>query len=77
MVINMGCPTREEYKEALDRLSYLGNAVAMEKKNREDLIDKLCKSQNYIKDYEALISQNREIIQKYDIYQEILAEQKQ
>lgn len=73
----MAAPTREEYEKALESKSYLSDWVRREKKNREMLIEKLCTSQSCLHNYEALLSNANEVIQKYEIYQEILAEQKQ
>ena len=44
MVINMACPTREEYEEALKNISYLGDAIIRERKRREKFINELCNS---------------------------------
>ena len=70
----MSCPTKEEYEEALRRAAYLGDSIIRERKIREDLINKLCTSQSCLNSYEALLNDVREVVHKYDIYQEILAE---
>ena len=72
----MACPTREEYEEALRRTAYLGDSIIRERKHREKLINELCTSQSCLNSYEVLLSDAREIIQKYDIYQELLNENK-
>lgn len=76
MVSNMGCPTKEEYEKALEKKEYFSYTIRRERKEREDLINKLCMSQKCLNDYEKLLNEVNEIIQKYDIYQEILEENK-
>ena len=70
-VNNMACTTKEEYEKALETRNYLSDWIRREKKIREDLINKLCTSQSCLNNYEALLSNTKEIIQKYEIYQEI------
>lgn len=70
----MGCPTREEYEEALKHKAYLIDSIRRENKIREDLINKLCVSQSCLNGYEGLLKDANEVIQKYEIYQEILVE---
>lgn len=72
----MAAPTREEYEEALETRKLLVDWISREKKAREDLINKLCTSQSCLNNYETLLSNAKEIIQKYEIYQEILNENK-
>lgn len=68
---SMGCPTKEEYEKALEDKKFLVNAFSMEHKRRDKLIDELCKSQDTLKTYEQAIEYQKNIIQKYEIYQEI------
>lgn len=70
----MAAPTKKDYEEALERKSFLIDVIIREEKNRENLINKLCSSQENLKTYEKLFNDVKEIIQKYEIYQEILAE---
>lgn len=67
----MACPTREEYEEALKHKTYLIDSIRRENKIREDLINKLCLSQSYLNGYEGLLKDENEVIQKYEIYQEL------
>lgn len=73
----MTCPTKNEYVKALGNKEFFCNAITRERKNRENLIDKLCDSQKILKEYESLLGEANEIIQKYEIYQEILTENRQ
>ena len=69
----MACPTIEEYEEAMKQKTYLIDAIRRENKLREDLINKLCVSQSCLNGYEGILNDVNEIIQKYEIYQELLA----
>lgn len=64
----MATPTKEEYEEALRNATYLRDAFIRERKHRESLINELCISQNLLNQYEKLLSNQREIVQKYEIY---------
>lgn len=68
----MASPTKEEYEEALKRKDFLIDAVRRERKVREDLINKLCTSQSCLNSYEALLSDVEIIVQKYEIWQDLL-----
>lgn len=70
----MAAPTKEEYEGALRRASYLGDAIIRERERREKLLNELCTSQSCLNSYEALLSDVKEVVQKYEIYQELLKE---
>ena len=70
-VNNMAAPPKEMYDEALRRVAYLGDAIIRERKRREKLINKLCASQDLLNSYQALINDAKEVVQKYEIYQEV------
>ena len=72
----MASPTREEYEEALRNIAYLGDVIIRERKHRESLINELCTSQNLLNQYEKILSEQKEIVQKYEIYEEIKNERK-
>ena len=72
----MATPTKEEYEEALRNAAYLGDTIIRERKHRESLINELCTSQNLLNQYEKLLSNQKEIVQKYEIYEEIRREDK-
>lgn len=67
----MVCPTREEYKEAIQNVIYLKDWIARENKRRDDLINQLCSSQKLLDGYKESLNYQKEIIQKYEIYQEL------
>lgn len=70
----MAITTKEMYDEALRRAAYLGDAIIRERKNREKLLNELCTSQSCLNSYEALLSDVKEVVRKYEIYQELLKE---
>ena len=72
----MAMPTREEYEEAVKNRRYLSDTIRREYKHRNSLINELCTSQNLLNQYEKLLSKQKEIIQKYEIYEEIKNEKK-
>ena len=71
MVINMACPTKEEYEEAMQNVIYLKDWIARENKRRDDLINQLCGSQKLLEGYKESFDYQKEIVQKYEIYQEL------
>ena len=73
----MGCPTKEEYEEAMNTVVFLKNAIAMENKRREKAINELCTSHKILEDYKKILQEKKEIADKYQIYQEILTESRQ
>ena len=68
----MACPTREEYEKALKSKRFLDDSIRREYKRRDDLINQLCDSQKMLDDYRKALNYQKDIIQKYEIYQEIL-----
>lgn len=67
----MACPTREEYEEALESKNFIINALELERERRDDLIHKLCDSQNCLDSYKSTLESINTLIQKYKIYQEL------
>lgn len=70
----MAAPTKEEYEGALRRASYLGDAIIKERERREKLLNELCTSQSCLNNYEDLLNDVKEVVHKYEIYQELLRE---
>lgn len=68
----MVAPTREEYEKALGNVIFLKDSISLENKRREKIIKELCKSQSVIENYEAILAEQKEIVDRYQIYQEIL-----
>lgn len=67
----MACPTKEEYEEALESKKYLDDAIRREYKRRDNLINQLCGSQKLLDGYREALDYQKDIIMKYELYQEI------
>ena len=67
----MACPTRGEYEEALKNKKYLYDIISRECEQRDSLINELCASQKLLDRYKESLDHQKEIIQKYEIYQEL------
>ena len=67
----MGSPKKEEYEKAMQNVIYLKDWIARENKRRDDLINQLCGSQKLLEGYKESLDYQKEIIQKYEIYQEL------
>lgn len=72
----MGCPTEKEYKEAMQNVIYLKDLIARENDRRNELINQLCGSQQLLERYKKSLDYQKEIIQKYEIYQELKGDRK-
>lgn len=70
----MDRPSEKDYREALDSRDFLKNALYLENKTRDNLIHKLCKSQNCIDSYSSSLEHINETILKYELYKELLNE---
>ena len=70
----MACPTKEEYEAAMKNVVFLQDAIVRENRRRENLINELCSSQKMLTDYKRILEGHKEIVQTYQIYQEILEE---
>lgn len=68
----MATPTKEEYEEAMRNVIYLKDWIVRENERRDNLINQLCISQESLKAYKESLDYYKEIVQKYEIYQEIL-----
>ena len=67
----MGKPTVEEYEKALQDRNDFRSWLSMECKRRDEFLDELLNSRENIKMYRESLDKANEIIQKYEIYQEI------
>lgn len=70
----MASPTKEEYEAAMQNVVFLQDAIVRENRRKDDLIDKLCESQKMVKIYKESLNKYKEIMEKYQIYQELLDE---
>jgi hypothetical protein len=67
----MACPTKEEYEKAMQNVVYLKESIARENSHRESLINELCTSQKVLESYRKILEEQKEIAEKYQIYQEL------
>ena len=67
----MACPTKEEYEEAMRNVVYLKDVIVRENKHRESLINELCTSHKLLEGYKKMLEEQKEIADKYQIYQEL------
>ena len=67
----MACPTKEEYEKAMQNVIYLKDWIARENERRDGLINQLCSSQKLLEGYKESLDYQKEIVQKYEIYQEL------
>lgn len=67
----MGKPTEKEYEKALQERNDLISWLSMECKRRDEFLDNLLNSRENIKMYQESLDKVNEVIQKYEIYQEI------
>lgn len=67
----MACPTKEEYEEALENKKWLSDTISREYKRRDDLINQLCGSQKLLDGYREALDYQKDIIMRYELYQEL------
>ena len=71
--IDVGKPSKEEYEKAKKDKEYAANALFLCRKRRDDLIDELSREREHEKLYIELYEKHRDIIRRYEIYEEIEA----
>lgn len=71
--IELGKPTKEEYEKAKKDKEYAANALFLCRKRRDDLIDELAKERDHEKFFLELYEKHRDIIRRYEIYEELEA----
>ena len=68
-----GKPSKEAYERAKENKAFASNALWACRKRRDELIDELAKERESEKHYVELYELNRDIIRKYEIYEEMEA----
>ena len=68
-----GKPSKEAYEKAKKDKEFAANALHICRKRRDELIDALAKERNSEKFYMELHEKHRDIIRKYEIYEELEA----
>ena len=71
--VKIGKPTKEEYEKAKKDKEYAANALFLCRKRRDSLIDELSRERKHEKLYMEMYEKHRDIIRKYEIYEEIEA----
>ncbi len=71
--IELGKPTKEEYEKAKQDREFAATSLHMCRKRRDELIDALAQERESEKFYMELYEKHRDIIRKYEIYEELEA----
>jgi hypothetical protein len=66
-------PTEEQYENSKKMKAMLADWLHRSKKLQEELLDELFKERTAEKDYRGLYEAHRDIVRRYEIYQEIEA----
>ena len=72
-VVDLGKPSKEEYEQAKEGKKYASEALWLSRKRRDELIDALAQERESEKFYMELYEKHRDIIRKYEIYEELEA----
>ena len=70
---SLGKPSKEAYEKAKKDKEYASNALFLCRKRRDDLIDELSREREHEKFYMEQYEKHRDIIRKYEIYEELEA----
>ena len=71
--IGLGKPSKEAYERAKENKAFASNALWACRKRKDELIDALAKERESEKHYAEFYEMTRDIIRKYEIYEEIEA----
>lgn len=66
-------PTKEQYEKSIEAKKNLSEWIRLSRKRQGQLIDDLCKERSLEKDYQGMYEAHKDIIRKYEIYEEIEA----
>ena len=69
--IELGKPTREAYEKAKQDREFAATSLHLCRKRRDELIDALAEARESEKFYMELYEKHREIIRRYEIYEEL------
>jgi hypothetical protein len=64
-------PTKEQYEVSKKMLSDLSDWIRRAKKRQDELLDELFKERQAEKDYIGLYKAHKDLIRRYEIYEEI------
>jgi hypothetical protein len=68
-----GKPSKEAYERAKQNRMFASDSLRLCRKRRDELIDALAKERDNEKHYMELYEMNRDIVRKYEIYEELEA----
>ena len=68
-----GKPSKEAYERAKQNKMFASDSLRLCRKRRDELIDALAQERENEKNYMELYEMNRDIIRKYEIYEELEA----
>lgn len=75
-IIDVSKPSKEAYEKAKKDKEYAANALFLCRKRRDNLIDELSREREHEKLYMEMYEKHRDTIRRYEIYEEIAANDK-
>lgn len=66
-------PTKEQYDNSKQLQHNISDWIRRSKKRQEELLDELCNERKHEKDYKGLYEAHRDIVRRYELYEEIEA----
>lgn len=70
---DIGKPSKDAYDRAKQNLMFASDSLRLCRKRRDELIDELAQERENEKNYIALYEMNRDIVRRYEIYEELEA----
>ena len=68
---DLGKPSKDAYDRAKQNLKFASDCLRLCRKRRDELIDELAQERENEKSYAELYEMNKDIIRKYEIYEEL------
>lgn len=68
---DLGKPSKDAYDRAKQNLMFASDSLRLCRKRRDELIDALAQERENEKSYIELYEMNRDIVRKYEIYEEL------
>ena len=66
-------PSKEQYEKSKQLRSELSDWIWRSKKRQDELLDELFKERQHEKDYQGLYEAHKDLIRRYEIYEELEA----
>lgn len=64
-------PSKEEYEKSLKEREYFAGCLRLSRARQGELLDALCEERSHEKLYLEAYEKHREVIRRYEIYEEI------